>query len=427
LARISNKLNTQTVKSFQCDAGKESTLSDGDGLYLKATPNLSNTKLSHKTWIFRYKSPVVNKRRAKGLGSYPSVSLKQAREKRDACNQLLCRGLDPNERDAPSIGILSLKEVALNWFTDRKKPTVTNDYASDIWRSLELHVFPKLGDIPIRNIRANEVYEKLLNLQITGNLETLRRVCSRLRDIMSYAVSRGLVEHNCLYDLSKSFTPPKVTPLPTIHPSELGEFLKDLSIVQIQLTTRCQIEWLMHTMVRPAEAAATRWDEIDFDKNIWVIPGLRMKNPNKAKRHDLDDHVVPLSNQSIKLLEVMRPLSGHREYIFPGQRDPNSYMSSQSANMVIKRMGYKGKFVSHGFRKVASTFLNEEGYPSDHIEKALAHKDKNIIRGIYNRAEYIEPRREIMQAWSTFIETSARETYASLQSGVNNLSAGGGF
>ena len=90
-------------------------------------------------------------------------------------------------------------------------------------------------------------------------------------------------------------------------------------------------------------------------------------------------------------------------------------------------MGYKGKFVSHGFRKVASTFLNEEGYPSDHIEKALAHKDKNIIRGIYNRAEYIEPRREIMQAWSTFIETSARETYASLQSGVNNLSAGGGF
>ena len=418
MSRTSNKLNVQIVKTFQCIAEKESTLGDGEGLYLKATPNLSNPKLSHKTWIFRYKSPVLNKRRTKGFGSYPSVSLKEAREKRDSCNLLLGKGLDPNDKNAAPIETFTLKDVSKSWFTDRKKPTVTNDYANDIWRSLELHVFPKLGDIPIQKIRANIVYEKLLCLQHSGNLETLRRLCSRLKEVMNYAVSRGLAEHNFLYDLSESFTAPKVTPLPAITPEQLGPFLKDLSMVQIQLTTRCQVEWLMQTMVRPSEAAATRWEEIDFNKNIWIIPGLRMKQVGKAKRTDLDDHVVPLSNQSLKLLEVMHPLSGHREYVFPSQRNPNSHMSSQSANMVIKRMGYKGRFVSHGFRKVASTYLNEKGFPSDYIEKALAHQDKNKLRAVYNKAEYIEPRREVMQAWSDFIETSAKETYANLQSAV---------
>jgi integrase len=418
LSRNSNKLNTQTVKSLQCDAGKESTLSDGEGLYLKATPNLSNAKSCHKTWIFRYKSPLLNKRRTKGLGSYPSISLKQAREKRDAYLRLLGEGLDPNDNNAASAETLTLRQVSSTWFTDKKRPEVTSDFADDIWRSLELHVFPKLGDVPICNIRAHDVYEKLLCLQQSGNLETLRRICSRLRDIMSYAVSRGLVEHNCLYDLSKSFTAPKVVPLPTIRPEELGQFLKDLANVQIQLTTRCQIEWLMLTMVRPAEASAAEWAEINFDKKIWTIPGSRMKNPKKAVRTDLHDHIVPLSEQCLRLLEIMRPISGHRNHVFPGQRSPSNPMNSQSANMVIKRMGYKGRFVSHGFRKLASTYLNEQGFSGDHVEKALAHKDKNAIRAIYNQAEYIEPRRSIMQAWAEFIETSARGKYANLQSSV---------
>ena len=418
MSRASNKLNAQIVKTFQCIAGKESTLGDGEGLYLKATPNLSNPKLSHKTWIFRYKSPILNKRRTKGFGSYPSVSLKQAREKRDACNLLLRQDLDPNEKDAPLIATLTLKDVSHRWFTDRKKPKVTNDYANDVWRSLELHVFPKLGDIPIQKIRANIVYDNLVYLQHSGNLETLRRLCGRLREIMNYAKSRGLIEANFLYDLSESFTSPEPMSLPTISPEQLGPFLKDLAMVQIRLTTRCQIEWLMHTMVRPAEAAASRWEEIDLDKKIWIIPGIRMKQVGKATRNDLDDHVVPLSNQSLKLLGIMKPMSGHREYIFSGHRDPNSHMSSQSANMVIKRMGYKGKFVSHSFRKVASTYLNEKGFKSDFIEKALAHQDKNKNRATYNKAEYIEPRREVMQAWSDFIETSAKETYANLQSAV---------
>ena len=418
MARVSNKLNTQLVKSFQCVDGKESTLSDGEGLYLKATPNLSNTKFCHKTWIFRYKSPILNKRRAKGLGSYPSVSLKQAREKRDAYLRLLGQGLDPNENNANSIDTLTLQQVSRAWFTDIKRPEVTSDYADDIWRSLELHVFPKLGHIPISSIRANHVYDQLLHLQHAGNLETLRRVCNRLRNIMSYAVSRGLVEFNFLHDMTISFTSVKVTPLPSINPDQLGEFLKDLSMVQIQLVTRCQIEWLMHTMVRPSEAAAARWDEIDMGKRIWIIPGIKMKQVGKAKRDGLDDHVVPLSTQSVKLLEVMRLVSGHRDYIFPGQRNPYSHMSSQSANMVIKRMGYKGKLVSHGFRKVASTYLNEKGFNSDFIEKALAHQDKNKLRAVYNKAVYIEPRREIMQAWSDFVETSAMGKYANLQSSV---------
>ncbi|MEO2183459.1 MAG: tyrosine-type recombinase/integrase, partial [bacterium] len=167
----------------------------------------------------------------------------------------------------------------------------------------------------------------------------------------------------------------------------------------IKRTTRCLIEWQLQTMTRPGEAAGTRWSEIDLDKNVWLIPAERMKKKRP--------HTVPLSPQTLALLEIMEPISTHREHVFPADRNPRSYISEQTANMALRRMGYGGQLVAHGLRSLASTILNEHGFDPDVIEAALAHTDKNDVRAAYNRAEYLERRRTMMHWWSAHIEAAA--------------------
>ena len=152
-------------------------------------------------------------------------------------------------------------------------------------------------------------------------------------------------------------------------------------------------------MTRPAEAAGARWDEINFEEKLWVIPAERMK---KRRAHS-----IPLTPQTLALLEELKPISGHREYLFPADRDPRTHINNQTANMALKRMGFKDKLVSHGLRALASTTLNENGFNYDLIEAALAHVDKNEVRAAYNRAEYIKRRIPMMAWWSAHIEKCA--------------------
>ena len=184
--------------------------------------------------------------------------------------------------------------------------------------------------------------------------------------------------------------------MPTLTPDQLPELMKTISYASIKIVTRCLIEWQLHTMVRPSEAAGAKWSEIDLDNNQWLIPAERMKK----KR----DHTVPLTKQTIELLERLQPISGHREYLFPADRDPKKHANESTANAALKRMGYHKKLVAHGMRALASTTLNEQGFDGDVIEAALAHVDKNEVRRAYNRAEYIERRRKLMYWWSENIE-----------------------
>jgi integrase len=169
-------------------------------------------------------------------------------------------------------------------------------------------------------------------------------------------------------------------------------------------------------MVRPAEAAGARWDEIDANKALWEIPAERMKKSRA--------HTIPLSPQALNLLDILKPLSGHREFLFPADRNPWKPANSQTANMALKRMGFGGRLVSHGLRALASTTLNEQGFDPDVIEKALAHVDQNAIRAAYNRAEYLERRRVMMCWWSDHIEQAAMGNL-SLSSNVAFLNTGG--
>ncbi|MBX8619216.1 integrase domain-containing protein [Pseudomonas atacamensis] len=391
------RLSELKIKSAK-PSEKDYVLFDGGGLQMRVRSNGS------KLWNFNYRHPVTKKRINMGLGTFPEVSLALARKGSIAAREILAQGLDPKEtRNA----VLQAKQaetehtfqnVATSWY-ELKKDAVTPAYAEDIWRSLTLHVFPDLGTTPISAISAPHVINLLRPLETKGSLETVKRLSQRLNEIMTYGVNSGLIHANPLSGIRSVFKKPKKKNMAALAPDELKELMVAIANASIKRTTRCLIEWQLNTMTRPAEAATTRWADIDFEKKIWTIPAERMK-----KRLI---HIVPLTDQALALLEAIKPYSGHREYVFPADRDPRTHCNSQTANMALKRMGFEGRLVSHGMRSMASTILNEHGWDPEMIEVALAHVDKNEVRSAYNRAEYIERRRPMMKWWSEHIQEAA--------------------
>lgn len=377
--------------------GKEKVykLSDGDGLQLRVKPN------GNKSWLLDYYKPYTKKRTSIGLGGYPAISLADARKLKSKFRELLAKDIDPKEYkdDHERIQLEAVsntfKHVATNWF-EIKKTQVSENYGIDLWRSLENHLFPELGKLPISKVTAPKVIEVIKPLAAKGSLETVKRLCQRLNEIMTYSVNTGLIHANPLSGLRAAFQKPVKENMPTIPPEELPELMKDLSYASIKLVTRLLIEWQLHTMVRPSEAAGATWREINLENKVWEIPAERMK---KKRGHN-----VPLTDQTIELLNRLKPISGHREHIFPGDRNPRSHLNEQTANMALKRMGYENRLVAHGMRSIASTALNQHGFEGDVVEAALAHVDKNEVRRAYNRADYLERRRVMMSWWSEYIE-----------------------
>ncbi|MBL4826836.1 MAG: tyrosine-type recombinase/integrase [Spongiibacteraceae bacterium] len=412
MARITRPLTDTQIKQAKPKA-KEYNLADGDGLSLRVKPNGS------KLWLFNYYRPHTKKRANVGFGSYPSVSLANARNRRKDARKLLAEDIDPKEhRDEQSRKNTlahnnTFEHVASQWIAI-KKTQVTPDYAIDIWRSLELHIFPTIGKIPIYKIEAPNTIEALNPIAAKGSLETVKRICQRLNEVMDFSVNTGILKTNPLSGIRKAFESPPTKNMPALRPEELPGLMKELSTASIKITTRCLIEWQLHTMVRPSEAAGTPWKEIDTDNNLWHIPAERMK----SKR----PHTVPLSPQTIALLNVMKPISGHLNFIFPADRNPSNHANVQTANTAIKRMGYKGILVAHGLRSIASTTLNEQGFDADVIETALAHVDSNEVRAAYNRSEYLERRSVMMNWWSEHIDNAATGNM-SLAAGTKALRA----
>lgn len=391
------RLTELKIKSAK-PADKDYILVDGDGLQLRVRINGS------RLWNFNYYHPVTKKRINMGLGTYPELSLALARKMTVEARELVASGLDPKERRDTQLQIKraatehTFKSMATAWF-ELKKDSVTPAYAEDIWRSLTLHVFPDLEETPISQITAPRVIELLRPLEAKGSLETVKRLTQRLNEILTYGVNSGVIYANPLGGIRAVFKKPKKQNMAALHPDELPELMVAIANASIKKTTRCLIEWQLHTMTRPAEAATTCWADIDFEKKTWTIPAERMK-----KRRV---HVIPLTEQALALLKMIKPYSGHREFVFPADRNPRTHCNSQTANMALKRMGFEGRLVSHGMRSMASTTLNEQGWEPELIEVALAHVDKDEVRSAYNRAGYIERRRPMMEWWSKHIDKAA--------------------
>ncbi|MFM2482841.1 integrase domain-containing protein [Celerinatantimonas sp. YJH-8] len=390
---------TQTQIKNAKPKEKDYNLSDGLGLQLRIRSN------GTKQWNYQYTHPHSKKRVNIGLGTLDKVSLKLARELAQKYRELVVQGIDPKDaREKEQLSNQAIHEntfynVAKRWM-EIKRDNVTKDYAKDYWSSLELHIFPSIANVPIADINAQNVIKILKPIEAKGSLETVKRLTQRLNEIMNHAVNSGLIQANPLSGIKAVFKKPKKENMAALTPAELPEFMQALVNANIKRTTRCVIEWQLHTITRPSEAAGTRWDEIDLDKKIWTIQPERMK-----KRRE---HRIPLTEQMLALLEVMKPISGHREYVFPSDRDPKKPFGNQTANAAIKRMGFAGRLVSHGLRSIASTTLNEQGFESDLVEAALAHVEKNQVRGAYNRTDYLERRIPMMCWWSEHIEKASQ-------------------
>ncbi|HBU9336091.1 TPA: tyrosine-type recombinase/integrase [Klebsiella pneumoniae] len=393
MARITRPLTNNEILKAKPRV-KDFTLHDGDGLFLLVKTT------GKKLWRFRYQRPGSSSRTNLSLGSYPALTLAAARQIRDQHLTTLAQGMDPQQQQEQAseqrqIELDSIfSTVAANWFQIKSR-SVTEDYAKDIWRSLDKDVFPVIGEIPVQEIKARTIVEALEPIKARGALETVRRLVQRVNEIMIYAVNTGLIDANPASGVGMAFEKPKKQNMPTLRPEELPKLMRSLVMSNLSVPTRCLIEWQLLTLVRPSEASGALWAEIDLDAKLWTIPAKRMK----AKR----EHIVPLSPQALDILEVMKPISAHREYFFPSRNNPKQPMNSQTANAALKRIGYGGKLVAHGLRSIASTALNESAFNSDIIEAALAHSDKNEVRRAYNRTTYLAQRVEMMRWWGNFV------------------------
>jgi integrase len=331
---------------------KEYNLGDGKGLFLRIKPTGS------KLWIFNYSRPHTKQRANLGLGIYPDLPLKEARKQAQALNSVLAKGIDPQEhraeleRKSSEAHANTFEQVARKWLA-LKKPNVSETYFDKITNRLELYILPKLGKVPVHKITAVTAIETIKPLADRNKLETAKKLCRWVNEVMVFSVNTGLIHANPLSGIGKAFNAPQAVNLPTLKPEQLPELMRRLNQSRTKTVTRSLIEWQLHTMVRPGEAAGTRWDEIDRSRGLWTIPAERMKKGRP--------HVIPLSPQALSLLDVLEPFSGHREFVFPSDHDPKRPANSQSANRALKRMGFHGELVSHGLRALASTTLNEQG------------------------------------------------------------------
>ncbi|MDB1124279.1 tyrosine-type recombinase/integrase [Vibrio algarum] len=373
-------------------------LSDGGGLYLHIR------KSGSKSWECRYIKPTTRKPTYTGVGAYPDVSLANARARATDVRKLVSEGIDPQLVKAEQKAKISseqsntFKAVAELWRDTKVNLNGSNTIAGN-WRKLELHAFPSIGSIPVTMLTAPMAIAALKPLEKKERLETVKRTAQLLNEIMTFAVNFGLVHANPLTGIKEVFRKPKVQHMLALKPEELPELIRIVAKANMAITTKCLIEWQLHTMTRSSEAAGARWEEIDEEKRLWIIPKERMKMKK--------EHQIPLTEQALAILDVVRPISGHRNYVFPSIRDPKKPTDAESINKALSRIGFKGRTTAHGLRSLASTTLNEQEFNPDVIEAALAHTGKDAIRNAYNRSNYLEQRKPLMKWWSDHIEKAS--------------------
>ena len=396
-----NLNNTQAKKATPNPDGKSKKYTDGGGLYLLVSKK-------GKYWRYNYKFMKRNKTLA--LGVYPAVSLKEARILHDKARELLERNIDPSLHKKIKNGSLiddsnSFEAVAREWYSGWKDLN-SEAHAKRVFSRLEKDIFPWLGDRPIADIEPPEILILLRRIKARGALETAHRVLQSIGQVFRYGVATGRVQRNQTADLKGALPPYRKRHFPVITtPKEIGHLMRVIDDYRGSLVVRCAFRLSPLVMLRPSELAGAEWSEIDFHTRTWTIPVARMKGSKAVKEDNLTAHIVPLSRQAIAILKEIQPLTGRFQHVFTGARNRRKSMSASTVNVALKRLGYQGVMTAHSFRAMASTMLNEMGYSSDAIEKQLHHKDKNKIRAVYNRAQYLEERRLLLQQWADYLDT----------------------
>jgi len=384
-------LNDMQIRRAKPEA-KAYTLGDGQGLSLLIEPNGS------KSWRFRYR--FAGKPKMISLGVYPTITLADARSRRDDARKLVAEGKNPSElRKEQKMALQtesenSFEKIATEWH-QMKSAKWSEGYASDIMEAFQNDIFPYIKARPVGEIKPLELLNVLRKIEKRGALEKMRKVRQRCSEVFRYAIATGRAEFNPAADLSSALEVHQSNHFPYLKADEIPDFLRALDGYTGSRLVQIATKLLMITGVRTIELRAAAWSEFDIDNALWEIPAERMKMRRP--------HLVPLSIQAIDLLNELKLMTGNYRYVFPGRNDPNKPMSEASINQVIKRVGYEGKLTGHGFRHTMSTLLHEHGFESAWIETQLGHIDKNIIRGTYNHAQYFSQRRKMMEWYSNII------------------------
>ena len=370
-------------------------MADERGMYVEVTVT------GAKYWRMKYR--YLGKERLLALGVYPEVGLKDAREKRDAARKLLAAGTDPMEaKKARKIAntILttsSFESVAREWFA-KFAPGWAVSHASKIIRRLERDVFPWLGNKPVSEITAPELLTVLRRVENRGAVETAHRIHQNCSQVFRYAIATGRADRDPAPDLRGAIPPSKERHHASLtNTNDVAILLRVIEGYSGTLITKCALQLAPLVFVRPGELRKAEWSEINLVACEWRIPAEKMKM--KAV------HIVPLSKQAISILAQLQPLTGKGKYVFPGARSSARPMSENTVNAALRRLGYgTDDMTGHGFRSMASTLLNEQGWNRDAIERQLAHAERDSIRAAYNYAEHLPERRRMMQSWADYLQ-----------------------
>ena len=386
------KLTALLVKRAKPGA-KTRRMADGGGLYLEVRPNGS------KYWRLAYR--FQGKQKTLALGVYPAVSLLEARAERDKAKALLRAGTDPGQarkiKKAVEPGKDGFEVIAMEWFS-KQKAVWGERHAQTIIGRLQKHVFPFIGAMSLHAIAAPDLLALLQKIEARGNMETARRVKQICGQVFRYAIATGRADRNPAADLRGALTPPRTKHMASLtNPQDVAGLLRAIDNYQGSFITRCALRLAPLVFVRPGELRRAEWVEINLDAAEWRIPAEKMKMKTA--------HLVPLSSQAVAVLQEIFPLTGNGQYVFPSERSRARAMSSNTINAALRRMGYtKDEMTGHGFRSMASTLLNEQGWNRDAIERQLAHQERNKVRAAYNFAEMLPERREMMQGWADYLD-----------------------
>ena len=373
-------------------------LRDGGGLYLLMRPD------GARWWRWDYRRPVTGKRNTLSLGTYPDVSLADARQRHAEARKLLAAGVDPGEqrkqakREQAAVVAAAgdtFEVVAREWMARQSVARVTAE--KNRWL-LEAFLVPEIGSRPIGEISPRELLDALRKIEATGKLETAARAKIKAGQVFRYAMLEGKAEIDPTASLRGAIKSAKARHHAAVtDPVKIGQLLRAIEGFSGQPVTHAALKLAPLVFVRPGELRAAEWEEMDLDGAVWRIRPERMKM--KAA------HLVPLSSQAVAILRDLHALTGGGRHVFPGLR-PNRIMSENTINAALRALGYSGsEMTGHGFRSMAATRLNEMGWNADAIERQLAHAETNKVREAYTHAaQYLPERVRMMQAWADYLD-----------------------
>jgi integrase len=393
-------LTDKAIKNAK-PAEKSYKITDAQGLHLQIDPTGS------KYWRMKYR--IHGKEKKLSLGVYPEVSLAEAREKQKAARDVLRQGIDPGhakkdrKRKAAVHANNTFKAVALEWH-ENQQIRWSEKHHQNVLHRLETDIFPYLGEDPIADIDAPALLHTLKKIEKRDALDLVGRVRHICGQVFRYGIQTGRCSRNPAADLYGAFKTRKTKHFAAIDSKEIPELLAALerNDARLYARTRRAIRLSMLTFVRPGELRQARWEEIDVDNKQWIIPAERMKMRRA--------HIVSLSRQAVEILKEQREETGHinTNLVFPSQIRPREPMSDGTVRIALQKLGFKGRMTAHGFRALARTAIREKlNYMPDVIEAQLAHKAAGPLGEAYNRAQFIEDRRKMMQDWADYVDAAA--------------------